>query len=147
MEKLEFTVDVNTTAEKLWNTMLAPDTYREWVNAVWPGSYFEGRWAKGETLRFLSPGMGGTKVVLDEHTPYEYVSARHIAVINPDGQEDTTSEAAKGWIGSSESYTFSENNGVTHLKVTIETYPAWKDMFLKDWPKALNSLKEVAEKN
>jgi hypothetical protein len=40
--------------------MLRPEMYKEWANVSWRGSYYEGKWAKGETIRFISPGHGGT---------------------------------------------------------------------------------------
>ena len=125
--------------------MLSPETYKEWVKNSWPGSYFEGNWKKGEDMRFISPGQGGTKATLVENKPYEFIFAEHVAVINSDGSEDRTSDIAKGWIGTTESYTFTETNGKTELKVEITTNPDWEKMFANDWPKALATLKEICE--
>ncbi len=30
--------------------MIDPDTYKEWTNASWPDSYYEGKWEKGEKI-------------------------------------------------------------------------------------------------
>ena len=125
--------------------MLQPETYKEWVDVSWPGSYYKGKWEKGENLKFISPGGGGTMATLLECTPYEYLLAEHVAVINPDGTEDRDSDIAKGWIGARESYTFSERNGETELTVEIHTTPPWADMFNEGWPKALDKLKEICE--
>lgn len=146
MKKLEFNIDIAASKQKVWDTMLSKETYQEWAGVSWPGSTFEGKWEQGENLRFGSPGQGGTMATLVEHRPYEYTLAEHVAVLNPDGSEDRDSEIAKGWIGSTESYTFTEKNGVTNLKVEINTPPAWSDMFEDGWPKALAKLKEISEK-
>jgi len=53
---------------------------------------------------------------------------------------------AKEWTGAKEAYQFSEQNGVTTLKVTIETIEKWAGMFEEGWPKAVEKLKELCEK-
>lgn len=145
MKKLEFKIEIAASKQKVWDTMINPETYREWVNASWPGSYYEGNWKQGENLRFLSPGQGGTLAKLIEHKPAKYVLARHIAVINNDGTEDRDSDIAKGWIGTTESYTFTETNGKTEIRVEINTPPDWEKMFTDGWPNAMEKLKEITE--
>jgi uncharacterized protein YndB with AHSA1/START domain len=144
--KLEFATEIKAPKQKVWDIMLAPDTYKEWVSVSWPNSEYEGKWEKGENLLFGSPGQGGTLATLVEHRPYEYTLAEHIAIINPDGSEDRDSEMAKGWIGCTEAYTFTEKDGVTQLNVEINTPAAWADMFKEGWPNALAKLKEICEK-
>ena len=145
MEKLQSKIDIAATPKKVWDRMIQPDTYREWVNAAWPGSYYEGNWRKGENVKFISPGQGGTLATIVEYRPYEYILAKHIAVINADGTEDRDSETAKNWIGTTESYTFSERNGKTELITEMNTNPEWRKMFA-DMPKALAKLKEISER-
>jgi uncharacterized protein YndB with AHSA1/START domain len=147
MKRLEFTTDIAADKKKVWNTMLNPETYKQWVDVAWPGSYFEGLWAKGEQIRFISPGQGGTLAELKEQKPYETILAEQVAVINPDGSEDRESKIAKGWIGTTERYTFNEQNGKTNLVVEINTPPSWAEMFEDGWPKALAKLKEMCERN
>jgi hypothetical protein len=144
MKKLESKINITASRQKVWDTMLGPETYKKWVNAAWPGSYYEGNWREGENIKFISPGQGGTLATLIECRPYEFILAKHIAVITSEGAEDRDSDAAKSWIGTTESYTFTENNGVTELKTVMKTNPEWEKM-LADWPKALAKLKEICE--
>ena len=145
MKKLEFKIDIAASRKKVWDTMLNPETYKEWVNISWPGSYYAGSWEQGEKLRLISPGGGGTLTTIVELRPSEFILANHIAVINPDGTEDRNSEFAKSWIDTIESYTFTENNGETMLNVGIDTTPEWRKMFTDGWPNALLKLKEICE--
>src|SRR5688572_9833009 len=147
MKTLEFKVKINANKKKVWDTMLSPHTYTEWVSASWPGSTYEGSWEKGENIRFASPGQGGTLATITDNKPYEVINAEHVAVINPDGSEDRKSEVAKGWIGTTERYTFKENKGKTVVKVEIDTTPEWENMFTEGWPNALAKLKELCESN
>jgi len=127
--------------------MIGSKTYKEWASVSWPDSDFQGKWAKGEKIRF-SPGegQGGTLAIIDEFKPYETILARHIAILSADGSEDYSSEIAKGWVGTLERYTFSESKGKTTLTVEIETNADWEKMFEEGWPAALNALKEISEK-
>jgi uncharacterized protein YndB with AHSA1/START domain len=147
MKKIEYKTEIAAKRDKVWNTMLQPDTYREWVNAGWPGARYEGNWKQGENIRFLGGEQsGGTMASLIEVRQPEYIKAKHIAVINGDGSEDRTSEQAKGWIGTTEEYTFTEKNGKTELKVVVNTTPEWESMFNEGWPDALKKLKEICER-
>jgi uncharacterized protein YndB with AHSA1/START domain len=145
MKKLEFNITIDADRQKVWDTMFNPATYKEWVSVSWPGSYYQGTWKKGENIRFLSPSQGGTMANLVEYKPYEHVLAKHVAVITPDGSEDRDSDIAKGWIGTTEAYTFTENKGKTTVAVELNTSPAWAEMFSSGWPNALTKLKELSE--
>jgi len=145
MKKLEFKIDIAANRKKVWDTMLNPETYKEWVKASWPGSYYDGKWKQGENIKFIAPGQGGTLATIAELKPYEFVLAKHIAVINKDGTEDHNSNAAKSWIGTTESYTFIEKNGKTELRTEMNVNPEWEKMFTNDWPKAMAKLKEICE--
>jgi hypothetical protein len=68
-----------------------------------------------------------------------------VAALNADGSEDRDSELAKGWIGTTECYTFTDESGKTRIKVDIVTSAQWEPMFNNGWPAALVKLKELCE--
>jgi uncharacterized protein YndB with AHSA1/START domain len=129
MKNLTYSIEINASKKKVWDVMLQPDTYKEWTSVSWPGSHYEGKWAKDENIRFVTPGGGGTMANIIELKPREHILAEHVAVIDGNGAEDRSSDVAAGWIGTLEEYTFTERNGKTTLKVDIKTSPAWVDMF------------------
>lgn len=145
MKHLQFETTVDAPAARAWKSMLDRETYVEWTKEAWPGSSFEGRWGKGEKIRFVGTEGGGTLARIDEYEENKRLLATHIAVLNADGSEDTESSAAKEWIGTLEAYTFTEKDGKTTITVDIHTNPSWASMFEDDWPKALQSLKRVIE--
>jgi uncharacterized protein YndB with AHSA1/START domain len=145
METIEYKIEIDATAKKVWDTMLAKNTYEQWVAKSWPDSSYEGKWAKGEKIKFIGTDGSGTLAELVEVKPYETVRARHIAILLSGGVEDRTSEMAKGWIGIIEEYRFAERNGKTTLTVHIETNPEWRKMFEEGWPTALQELKKISE--
>ena len=136
MKKIDFNISISGHKEHVWDVMLGQETYMEWVNAAWPGSSYHGKWKEGEELRFTTADGSGTLAKLIACKPFQYILAEHIAVLNPGGIEDRDSDLAKGWIGTKESYTFSEQNGITELKVELDINPEWASMFNDGWPKS-----------
>ena len=145
MKKIEFNIDINADVQKVWDTMINLPTYKEWVGAGFPGSSYIGNWKKGENIRFVGAEGGGTLANIVELKPNEYIAAEHIAILNNDNSEDRTSDLAKGWIGTTETYTFFKRNGGSKVRVEMEINPEWENMFADSWPKMLAKLKELSE--
>jgi uncharacterized protein YndB with AHSA1/START domain len=150
MKSLHFETKINAPKAKVWDTMLSHGPYEEWVGAGWPGSTYEGEWKKGARIRFFGKDesgadAGGTVAEVVDIKLHEFVLAEHVAALLAGGKEDTESDLAKGWIGTKENYYFTEESGVTALRVEIKTYPAWASMFQDGWPKALAKLKKLSE--
>lgn len=131
--------------------MLSDATYRQWTAAFHEGSYYEGTWAKGSDMRFLADDDGvasGMASRIVENRQYEFVSIENYGIITGD-VVDTTSEEVKQWANSHENYTFSEDNGVTTVRVDLESDALSGDevteMFDGMWPPALQKLKELCE--
>jgi uncharacterized protein YndB with AHSA1/START domain len=145
MEKLKFSISIACDKQKVWDTMLHPDTYKQWVAASWPASFYKGQWAENENISFISEDGSGTLAHIEAIVPYQYISAKHIAILGEGGVEDTESDFAKNWIGINESYTFNSTNEGTDLIINIETKKDWAKMFNDGWPGALAKLKEMCE--
>jgi hypothetical protein len=148
MQKLHFSAAINAPKEKVWKTMLSGDTYRIWTEAFAPGSYYKGDWSKGSKILFLAPGEKGEMGMVSrikESRPFEYVSIEHLGYVH-EGKEDTTSDEVKKWAGALENYTFKQTDGKTEVSVDMDITDEYKEMFQNTWPKALQKLKELAEK-
>lgn len=150
MQKIHFSIHINAPREKVWNTMLGEDSYREWSQAFSPGSYYKGGWEEGSKILFLGPnpdgsGEGGMVSRIKENRLHEFISIEHLGTVS-NGIEDTTSEDAHKWAQSNENYTFIDKDGGTEVSVDMDTLDEYKTMFEEMWPKALQALKELAEK-
>ncbi len=145
MTDLHYTIHINASREKVWDTMLGDATYREWSSAFMPGSYFKGDWSQGSKMLFLGPDPdggkeGGMVAMVKENRPQEFVSLEYHAEIR-DGVE--TSMEGTG----SENYTLEDKDGGTEVIIDLLNLPEeYKDMFNDMWPKALEKLKEISEK-
>ncbi len=153
MEKIHFTKYINAPVSKVWEVMLDKNTYPQWTKDFSPdgfsGSNFEGSWDEGSEIKFLSTDdkgvTGGMYARIKENRPHQFISIEHLGII-ADGQIDTTSEEVKKWTPAFENYTFKEKDGGTELFVDMDIAPEYKEMFETIWPKALDTLKELAEK-
>lgn len=146
MKPLHFSITINAPVEKVYTTMLAPDTYREWTTPFEPTSYYEGNWSEGSTIKFLSGKGGGMYSEIAENKPNEFVSIKHVGMIDDKGVIDTESDLVKAWTPSYENYTFVSTNEGTEVKVDLSVPLEYEKMFDEMWPKALLILKEICER-
>ena len=149
-ETMHFEITINAPVTKVWDMMLAQETYRQWTAAFEPTSYYEGSWEKGSKMKFLGAGGSGMISQIVENIPYKFISTEHLGEIK-DGVEDTTSEAVKKWLPAFENYAFTDNGDSTLLQIDMEMGSSeeskqMKEMFEGMWPKALLILKEICEK-
>lgn len=149
MEKLRRNIFINAPRERVWDVMLADDTYREWTSAFHPGSYYKGDWSEGSKILFLGPseesGEGGMVSRIRENRRHEFISVEHLGIVQ-DGVEDTESAAAKAWAPAYENYTFADSNGGTELTIEMDIQADQKENFEKLWTDALSRLKTIAER-
>lgn len=152
MNTLNYEIEINAPVEKVWDTMLGLETYKEWTKPFNPaGSSFEGSWEQDSKILFLGPDpetgkMGGMVSRIKENRNHEYISIEHLGEVS-DGVEDTTSEKVKAWKGALENYTFTPTDSGTKVSVELTQIPDEFKGYMDDtWPKGLEKLKEMCEK-
>jgi uncharacterized protein YndB with AHSA1/START domain len=145
MIDLHYSIQIDAPREKVWEVMLNDATYREWTATFMPGSYYQGDWAEGSKMLFLGPAGegkkdGGMAAIVKENRPQEFISLEYHAEIH-DGVE--VPMKGTGF----ENYTLQDKDGGTEVSVDLLGLPdEYADMFDDSWPKALETLKEIAEK-
>ena len=144
MKHLHFSVTINASRKRVWNTMLQDETYRQWTSAFVEGSHYKGSWDEGSKILFLDPKGQGMVSRIVRNKTYEFLSIEHLGFM-ANGEEDTESDSAKALSGALENYTLTETDGVTEVQVDMDTDEQYKTMFQDMWPKALQKLKQLAE--
>ena len=77
--------------------------------------------------------------------PYRFVSIRHYGIL--DGENEITEGPdVEKWAGGLENYSFNEQDGQTTVTVETDVDGDYLDYFNSTWPRALQKLKELAEK-
>ncbi|MFD2582108.1 SRPBCC domain-containing protein [Pedobacter vanadiisoli] len=140
MEKIKFKTTINATKEKVWDVLFGVKSYPEWTAVFAEGSSVETDWKKGSKALFHDGKGDGMLAIIEENIPNQYLSIKHIGEIK-DGKE-----TLHNWGESFENYTLTEKDGKTELIIDMEIIEEWLDYFEKTWPKALDKVKEMAEK-
>lgn len=148
MVTLNFSVDIAAPVEKVFTTMLEEEGYKQWTSIFNSASHYIGTWEKGATIQFLGcdadGNMGGMISRIEENIPNRFVSIEHLGIIE-NGEAITSGPKVESWAGAHENYGFSENNGITTVKVALDTGSGYDDYFNQTYPKALEKLKEICE--
>jgi hypothetical protein len=146
METKEFKISINAPREKVWNVLWNDSSYRAWTSVFAEGSHAETDWKKGSKVLFLDNKGRGMVSVIAEKIPNQFMSFKHLGEVK-DGVEDTSSERVSQWAGALENYSLKTVNGKTELTVDMNITDEFMDYFLNTWPRALDKVKELAEKN
>lgn len=151
MKKLQFKIEINAPAQKVYETMLGlkdKSTYEHWTSVFNPTSTYEGSWEKGSKIHFVGVDENGKKggmvSAIEEHQPAKFVSIRHYGFLDGD-TEVTTGEQVEKWAGGRENYSYQENNGITTVTVDLDALDEHLDFFNNTYMTALEKLKEIAE--
>lgn len=144
LQHLQFSAVIHAPVSVVWDLMFDPDAYRQWTSAFCEGSYFEGSWAEGARIRFLSPGGHGMVAEIAERREHQFLSIRHLGLI-ADGVEDTTSDAVRAWTPAYENYSFQAVPEGTRLVIDQDATGEFAGYLAEAWPKALALLGQLCE--
>jgi hypothetical protein len=149
MRKMHFEISIRASPEEVWNAVVDDKNFREWSSPFHEGSYFEGGWEKGNTIRFLALNEKGEKEgmvsEIAESRKYSFISIKHLGNILG-GIEDTTSDTVGKWAPAYENYTLTQLGEITKFEVDIDAEDNFFEMFNEVWAKALEKLKVIAER-
>lgn len=144
MKELQFSIEINTSKERVWSTLWADKSFRDWASIIDEGTYMKGEMKEGNEIQFISSVNGyGVTSLIEKLIPNEFVLFRHSADTKDAGQQ----EREKEWTGGTESYSLTEKNGVTALIVKTDVPQELEEMFNIILPRALERIKTLAEGN
>ncbi len=142
MKKMQFSIEIHATKEKVWDTLWQDKTFREWANIIDEGTYLKGVLEEGKEIQFISAANGyGVTSLIEKLVPNEFVLFRH----QKDTQDSGAREREKDWSGGTESHTLSEKEGVTTLTVAFDVPAEMEEIFHERFPRAMTRIKELAE--
>ncbi len=144
MKELQFSVEINAHRERVWDTLWQDETFRQWAGIIDPGTYMVGDLKQGNEVQFISSENGyGVTSLVEKLIPGEFLLLRHSA----DTRESGKREREKEWTGGEESYRLTEKNGTVILAAAFDIPLEMEDYFRTNYPKALERVKELAEKS
>ena len=141
---MQFSTQIDTSKEKVWDTLWRDETFREWASIIDPETYMVGELKEGNEIQFISSHGGyGVTSLVETLVINEFLLLRH----NADTQEEGKLEREKQWTGGSESYSLVENGSVTTVTISFDVPLELEEYFKISYPKALERIKTLAEKN
>lgn len=144
-KRLHFTLTIAAPISRVWDRMLAPESYKDWTSAFAEGSYYEGSWEQGERIRFLAPSGDGMVAEIAERREHAFLSIRHLGhIVN--GVEDYDSPAVRAWAPAYENYSFQAVPGGTELRIDQDISEEYEQYIREAWPRALERLKALCER-
>jgi len=144
LQKLNFSISINASKEKVWNALWDSENYKKWTSAFSEGSHAVSDWNEGSKILFLDSRGSGMYSNIDKKVTGEIMSFRHIGEVKG-GVEQPLNEKTKAWSGGLETYTLSEANGKTNVKVELDMPADFAGYFEKTFPVALEHAKNLAE--
>ena len=148
-EMLHFEILINTSPEKVYDTMIDEKGYSEWTAAFDPTSHFKGTWEKDSKILFLADApdgnIRGMVSRIRENIRNQFISIEHLGVVDQ-GKEVLCGPEANEWAGMQENYSFTPKDGQTLLSVDTDTSSGYKSYFMSTWPRALEILKSICER-
>lgn len=144
MQTLQFTIEINAPASKVWGVLWDDATYRKWTTAFCEGSYAVSNWNEGDAVHFLDPNGNGMYSVIEKKVDNQLMSFRHIGNIMK-LEEMPLDEETKLWSDSKETYELKEENNQTTLTVNIDTLDNYVGFFNESMPKAMELIKNLSE--
>lgn len=144
MKKLEYSIEINATPERVWQVITGKDSYEKWAAAFMEGSTFETDWKKGSKALFTDGKGSGMVSEIKESIPGQYLAIHHLGELK-NGIEDPTTYQGEEWGDACENYTLKEVDGKTVWIVDMDMNDQYVQYMEDTWPKALSIAKELAE--
>lgn len=146
LKKVNFSISIHATKEKVWNVLWDDETYRAWTSAFSEGSHAVSDWNEGSKILFLDAKGSGMYSTIAKKTPYDLISFRHIGEVK-DGKEQPLNDKTKDWNGGRETYILKESGGTTEVSVELDVPEDFMEYLTTTFPKALQQVKDIAENN
>lgn len=146
MKRLEFTIEINASKEKIWQSLWEDASYRNWVSVFCEGTYVKTNWNEGDSVHFLTPDGKGMNSIIEKKVTYQYIAFKHISELE-NFEPQPVDEATSEWTGAMEIYELIPNQSSVTLKVLMDTSEKYIEYFETTFPKALERVKELSEIN
>lgn len=140
MITLNFSVEINASKQKVWETLWNDLSYRQWTSVFMEGSHAKSDWQEGSKILFVGPGGDGMFSTIHKKVDNSQMIFKHLGEIK--GGVETASD----WADAFESYFLTEKDGATELKVELNSTEDFQQYFNDTFPKALAIVKQLAEK-
>ncbi|HTF80598.1 MAG TPA: SRPBCC domain-containing protein [Cytophagales bacterium] len=142
---IQKTIAINATKEQVWDILVQDQHTRAWYAAFSEGTHAVTDWSVGSTVKYIDGSNSGMIAKVVVNRPGEELSVEFQGEVI-DGKEVYDSPGAQAIKGGKETYKLSVNEGTTVLYIESDMTEEYFDIMSKSWDKALQIIKELAEK-
>ena len=146
IKTIKKSIIINATPQQIWTALFDHENYKIWAGEFSPGSYAVTDWQLGSKAVFKDDSGYGIVGRVVKNEPNHTISFEYDGVLE-NGEENFTNESAVSIKGAHETYVLTQNddNTVT-LDIESDMWEKYFDMMSESWDRALNKVKELAEK-
>lgn len=105
------------------------------------GAHFKGDFSEGSIIELYDAKNNGMFNLVEKNIPNQEMTMAHKGWIY-DGVRDD-----QGWEDSRETYSLTETENGTELKIFVDALDEFVGFFDSNYPKVLEKMKELAEEN
>ena len=144
LTSISFQISIEAKKERVWTVLWDEGFYNKWTSVFAEESSAVSDWNEGSTIEFLDGKGNGMYSLIETKIPGELMVFKHLGEIK-DGLQIPVNDKTSFWSGSLEKYSLTENEGITELKIELDSTKEFVDYFTEAFPKALQKIKELAE--
>jgi uncharacterized protein YndB with AHSA1/START domain len=145
MLTLQFKININAHAERVWFCLWDEDNYRKWTAPFSEGSHYKtDSFTEGNKIHFLTLTGEGMYSILEKIVENKYLAFKHIGLIK-DFEEQPFDEQTISWTNAMETYQLNPLDNGTEVVVSVDTVDEYIEHMNKLFPIALKELKKIAE--
>ena len=148
MKKLTYKIEIDSTAEHVFDIMIDPIHLLEWMSVFSIDSSFEGKWEKGESVIFKcfndSGELCGLVCKLEDFIPNQLIYIQPYGMLENDIIYEK-GEKVLGLDATYEKYLFNQKENTTELIIEASAKDDHVLFFNGTWPLALLKIKAICE--
>ena len=139
MKLLEYKIQINAPAEKVWEVLFSQNAEENWPSAINEGTYFEGTWEEGSIMRFLDAENNGMFNLIEKNIPKKELKMKHLGWIY-DGEL-----SPQDWQDATVTYLLESNENGTFLTAIVNSLEEFVDFFNSKYPPNFENIKKLSE--
>jgi len=145
LELIEKSITIDAPAEKVWEVLFTQELNKIWFAEFSQGTQAYTDWQVGSKVVFKDDSESGIFGRIIVNKLHEEMVIEYDGMIM-NGKEDFDSEDAKSMKGVKETYKLKGDGPQTRLDVTVDMDPEYFEMMSESWDRALDIIRELAEK-
>lgn len=146
LKTIQQSIRISASKEKVWSVLFEDHYTRTWYAEFSPGTHAITDWKEGSKAFFVDESGDGLFGKIIQNKYGEILSIEYYGEMIK-GKEELVSPGAKAINGGMETYRLVVEQEEILLSIDSDMHPDYFDFMFAAWEKALQKIKQLAEKN